>query len=137
LQLSLAPNSSKCTKLVRMIRISGVVQSGHRHFSERMTVSPAVFEAATGESLYPGTLNVKVSESLPIREDFRIQDPLNPAQDLLFEICRINGRWAYRIRPYHRETGEGGHGDNVLEIACSAEIPNAKPGREMEIEFFR
>jgi CTP-dependent riboflavin kinase len=65
-----------------------------------------VFAEATGETLYPGTLNVKVSESLPIREDFRIEDPLNPEQYLLFEICRISGRWAYRIRPYHRETGE-------------------------------
>jgi hypothetical protein len=28
-----------------------------------------------------------------------------PQQDLLFEVCRINGIWAYRIRPYNLNRG--------------------------------
>jgi len=33
---------------------------GMKHFSRRMTQYAAVFEKATGERLYPGTLNVDI-----------------------------------------------------------------------------
>jgi CTP-dependent riboflavin kinase len=34
--------------------------AGLKHFSRRMNQSPEVFERATGEKLFPGTLNVNV-----------------------------------------------------------------------------
>jgi len=102
-----------------------------------MTDFREVFAEATGESLFAGTLNIKVTELVPIREHFRIEDPLAAEQDLLFEVCRANGLWAYRIRPCNRQTGEGGHGDDVIEIACSVKIPNADPGGTIDLEFFR
>jgi CTP-dependent riboflavin kinase len=103
-----------------------------------MTQYPEVFERATGERLYPGTLNVNVGERIPIKEHFRIRGTeLNELeQDLLFEVCRINQIWSYRIRPFHLVTGEGGHGDHILEIACSQKIPNDSPGTEVEIALF-
>jgi len=96
-----------------------------KHFSRRMTEYPKVFEKATGERLYPGTLNVNVGRPNPVREHFRIRgtEINEPEQDLLFEVCRINQIWAYRIRPFHLATGEGGHGDHIIEIACSQKIP--------------
>jgi hypothetical protein len=48
----------------------------------------------------------------------------------------INGYPAWRIRPYHLLTGGGGHGDHILEIACSEVLPNIEPGRVVEIELF-
>ncbi len=111
---------------------------GMKHFSRRMTQYAAAFEKATGEKLYPGTLNVDIGRRFPIREHFRIRgaEINEPEQDLLFEVCRINRIWAYRIRPFHLATGEGGHGDHIVEIACAQKIPNASPGAQVEIAFF-
>ena len=120
-----------------MLRVSGLVQQGFGHFRRRMTDFAELFTEATGESLYPGTLNVIVESPLPIKEHFRIKDPMDENQDLLFEICRANGLWAYRIRPLNIRSGEGGHGDATIEIACSQEIPNVGLGKTIDIEFFR
>jgi hypothetical protein len=37
----------------------GRVRSGYQHFTQRMTESPEIFRKATGETLYPGTINVE------------------------------------------------------------------------------
>jgi CTP-dependent riboflavin kinase len=125
-----------------MIILKGLVcpeGQGLRHFSKRMTEYPEAFEKATGEHLFPGTVNVNVGEPIRVREHFRIRgtEINEPEQDLLFEVCRINRIWAYRIRPFQLATGEGGHGDHILEITCSQRIPNVGPGSEVEIAFLR
>jgi len=122
-----------------MIVLKGRVVSGFGHFRARMTNFPEVFRRATGEVLFKGTLNVEVDRQIEIKEHFRIRgtEINEPEQDLLFEVCRVNGVWGYRIRPYVLATGEGGHGDNVLEISCAREIPNAACGSEIQIELFR
>lgn len=122
-----------------MITISGPVQKGVGDFRKRMTTYPEVFRLACGESLFPGTINVKVSRKMAVKEDFRILgiDINEPGQDLLFEICYINGIRAYRIRPYNLLTREGGHGDDVIEIASAQWIPYAKEGNIVEITFMR
>jgi CTP-dependent riboflavin kinase len=124
-----------------MVILKGLVcpeAQGLKHFSRRMSEYPEVFERATGERLYPGTLNVNVGKPIPVREHFRIRGTEidEPEQDLLFEVCRINQIWAYRIRPFHLATGEGGHGDHIIEIACSKKIPNVSSGTEVEIALF-
>ena len=112
---------------------------GLKHFSKRMTEYPEVFERATGGRLFPGTLNVDVGAPVPVKEHFRIRgtEINEPEQDLLFEVCRINEFWAYRIRPFHLLTGVGGHGDHILEISSRDKIPNVPPGTEVEILLFR
>ncbi len=124
-----------------MINVRGTVESGVGHFAKRIQ-NPKFCEAfrrATGENIVKGTLNVKIASPIQIREHFRIlgREIDEPDQDLLFELCRINGLLAYRIRPYQLRTGCGGHGDDTLEIACSQEIPNVNPGSEVEISLFR
>lgn len=110
--------------------------AGAKHFSRRLTEYPEVFERATGEHLFPGTLNVNVGESIPIKEHFRIHGKeINEPEEFLFEVCRIDGIWAYRIRPLDA-TGGGGHGDHILEITSSQEIQNVPPGTEVEIALF-
>jgi hypothetical protein len=111
-----------------VLKVTGkVTPCGNGHLRQRMTSFPDVFEQATGEKLIPGTLNVRVEMGIPIREHFRIQGSRigEREQDLLFEVCRINRTlWGYRIRPYQVLTGEGGHGDHILEITCSTRIPS-------------
>jgi CTP-dependent riboflavin kinase len=122
-----------------MILLEGHVVQGLGHFRQRMTKYPEVFRRAAGVSLFPGTLNVKVDREIPVKEQFRILgvDIGEPEQDLLFEECRINGIKAYRVRPYHLQTGSGGYGDDILEITCSQEIPNVPTGSAVEVELFR
>lgn len=110
--------------------------AGCKDFSRRMNEYPDVFERATGERLFPGTLNVDVGRKIKIIEHFRISGrELNHSEDFQFEICRINGIWAYRIRPIDSNDG-GGHGDNIFEISCSVQIPNVPPGTKVEIARF-
>jgi CTP-dependent riboflavin kinase len=108
-------------------------------FRRRMTKFPEAFARAAGEKLFPGTLNVDVKRKIPVREHFRIRgiEINEPEQDLLFEVCRINGIWAYRIRPLNLVDGRGGHGDHILEIACAQEIPDVPHGSIVEIALFR
>jgi CTP-dependent riboflavin kinase len=113
-----------------------VTSAGCKHFFRRMTEYADVFEKATGERLFPGTLNVDVGQPIPVREHFRIHGKeLNEPEEFLFEVCRINGIWAYRIRP-RGANGAGGHGDHIVEITSSKEIPNVHPGAEVELAFF-
>jgi len=122
-----------------MSTLRGVVVQGCGHFTVRMTKFEEVFRKATGESLVPGTLNIEVARPIPIKVDIRItgEDINEPEQDLLIEKCAINGIPAYRIRPYNLTTGGGGHGDHILEIACSKRIANATVGSPLEVTLFR
>jgi CTP-dependent riboflavin kinase len=123
------------------LRVKGRITDGIGDFRTRMTRYADVFERATGERLFPGTLNVDIGTPLKCQEDFRIRgvDIGEPGQDLLFERCVIAGRRAYRIRPYQLRGGGGGHGDHVLEIASAHELRPLFKGSEdaVEIEFSR
>ena len=120
-----------------ILRVEGTVQVGRGDFAKRLEKFAEIFRAATGQDLYRGTLNVRVKDPVEIQEHFRCDDPLDAEQVLQFEVCRANGRWAYRIRPRHKRTGSGGWGDDVIEVACSEEIPKAAEGQTVQIEFFR
>ncbi len=122
------------------MKVQGRITDGVGHFRVRMTRYPDVFERATGERLFPGTLNVDIGTPLQCREDFRVRgsDIDEPEQDLLFEKCVVAGRSAYRIRPFQLRSGGGGHGDHVLEIASAHELRPLLEGHDVvEIEFFR
>ena len=107
-----------------MRTIRGRIHEGNKDFTKRMNAFAAAFENAVGETLFPGTLNVQVNEQIEIKPHFKIlgAEINEPEQDLLFEICRVNGLWAYRIRPWNLADGSGGHGDHILEIACSVQL---------------
>lgn len=109
------------------------------HFKPLMEAFADVFEEATGEKLFPGTLNVKVETPIAIKKDFEIPAAKlgGGKQDLLFERCRIDGIPAYRLRRCNPSTGSGSHGDHILEISSSTWIPNNSPGSRVTIEFFR
>ena len=122
-----------------MIVVEGKVVPACGDFKRRMTNFPEAFRRATGEELFKGTLNVDVGREIAIREEFRIlgTEINEPTQDLQFERCAINDIPAFRIRPYVIATGEGGHGDHILEISCGREIPNAGYGCVVRVTLFR
>ena len=105
-----------------------------------MTKYSGAFERAAGERLFPGTLNLEVPEEVPPCHHFVLSGTEidEPGQDLWFEIVRVNGIWAYRIRPYQPRSGGGGHGDHILEIASAQELrPTLSRAEQIEIELFR
>lgn len=119
--------------------VKGIVCGGIQHFTKRMLGHPEAFRRATGVDLVPGTINVHVLGNLQIsiKAEFEIDDPMDSNQILLFERCLIEGIPAFRIRPYNRINGSGGHGDHVLEISSAQKISNIFEGAEVSIEFFR
>jgi CTP-dependent riboflavin kinase len=123
---------------IAMIVLKGNVEQGCKHFQRRITDYPSAFRKVTGQTIVLGTLNVKVDRPIPIKEHFRLKGvEIGEPEDFLFEVCRINGIWAYRIRPYDHMTGGGGHGNSTLEIVCSERIPNVHTGASVEIELLR
>jgi CTP-dependent riboflavin kinase len=105
-----------------------------------MTRFPEVFRRATGEDLFPGTLNVRIDAPLPIQAQITISGAEigEPEQDVLLERCRINGIRAYRLRPFQPATGAGGHGDHILEIVCTRELRPLLGGSDtVVVEFPR
>src|SRR5665213_1687642 len=120
-----------------MIVLEGTVQSGIQDWTKRIRKHLDVFQRATGEQLYPGTINVDGGRPVQIREHFRVYGhEIGEREDFLFEVCRINAIWAYRIRPLDFK-GRGGAGDNVLEIASSTEIHDVETGAKVKIELLR
>lgn len=118
--------------------VTGTVEVGCRHFTERMRRHPRVFEEVFGCPPFPGTINVRVDRPIAIQPEFSIPDPLEARQVLLVERCLINGYAAFRIRPsVIANPNEGGHGDDTVEISSCMEIPGIAPGVEVTIEFFR
>ena len=126
-----------------MPKLRGTVcAAGLGHMKKRMEKYATVFNAATGQDFYPGTLNVRVDTKVLPKEHFKIigKEIGEPSQDLWFEVCRINNLWAYRIRPVHVLDGSGGHGDNILEIASAdylCEKLGIGIGGNVELFFFR
>ena len=120
-----------------MILVRGYKEAGCGHFQQRFSRENfrAAVHKATGEVLFKGTLNVRIDRCIRVKEHFKIRgQEVGELEDFLFEICRINKFWAYRIRPFDPRTGSGGHGDDTLEIACSHMIPDVPT---YEIELFR
>lgn len=123
-----------------MIILRGRVIRGVKNFSRIRLARDnfcAAYRKGTGEDLWKGTLNVEINRCIPVKEHFRIRgkEISEPEQGLLFEICRVNGIWAFRIRPYNLCTGVGGHGDSTFEIGCSKENPSITTG--VQIALFR
>jgi hypothetical protein len=116
--------------------MKGRYRSGCGHWAERFK-NPEPWRRATGEKLQYGTINVKVDAPTKFREDCRVLEHEVPKThgwngDYLMEICKIEGIRGYRIL--------GGHGPEILEIACAKLVQkNGQPlkeGDELELEFF-
>ena len=128
-----------CTE-TSVITVTGTIEHGIGAWRPRMTRFPEVFRRATGEELFPGTLNVRIDAPLPIEAEIRISgaEIEEPEQDVLLERCRINGIRAYRLRPFQPATGAGGHGDHILEIVCTQELRPLLSGSDtVVVEFPR
>lgn len=94
--------------------VEGSLHNGSGDFTKRMTRFPGVFKHATGEELFPGTLNVQVKEEIEIKEHFRIRgsEIQEPDQDLL---------WKYAVSTTSGHTGYD-HSISKMVVAGTAII---------------
>jgi CTP-dependent riboflavin kinase len=122
-----------------MVGLFGYVVPGAGHFAARIKNNEKAFTQVTGEKLFYGTLNVKVDVLIPIKEHFRMRgsEIEEPLYDFLFEVCKVNGVWAYRVKPLNLLSARGGHGDNVIELVSSQKIPDVNAGAKVQVMFFR
>jgi CTP-dependent riboflavin kinase len=120
--------------------VRGRIRTGIGAFKKIMSDHQDVFNKCLGMEVYPGNLNVELSEPLPVHEDCRIKgvEINRPCEDFVFERCVVAGRRAFRVRPLNA-TGGGGHGDQVLELVSDVALRPLLSGREaaVDVEFFR
>jgi hypothetical protein len=126
------------------IPIKGVVtEKGYGHFSR---CRPRFYEQVKrieGIELRPGTINIRVNGAMPVpsREAVRVEGlddiDLSDNQDILITPCRSNQYFGYWILPVFKGTQTpnplGHYPDQTIEVSFADELPNIKPGVELEL----
>lgn len=122
-----------------MFILRGSVTEGDARSQSMMLQFGDAFRAATGEYLYPGTLNVKLPRAIPIQPQFRIgaEHTGELGQELLFEICRVNRLWAYRMVRIRKRSGRPVRPNGLFEIVCAQKIPGILTGCKVIVELLR
>jgi hypothetical protein len=135
-----------------VVWVRGHISAGDGHWGDRLMRHSAAFARALGVRLYAGTLNVLAPCAVPIRAGIRVSglEMDSDEQDYLCEPCTVfAGHDApdglvlsvFRVRPYHRANGFGGHGDHMLEIVSPVrlrDVPGlAEDGSPVTVGFYR
>jgi riboflavin kinase len=122
-------------------RLKGVVRSGKGDFSFWLAELETYYTQKTGMKLYPGTLNIHLSDAtFPTPKDaIRLEKEEYGGQVSVSMVrCTIFGRTAFILRP---DTDDGKHGDppeRILEIATDVGIRGAygiRDGDVVEVEI--
>src|SRR5262245_49583949 len=106
--------------------LTGKVQSGENNFSYWLTKLEPYYTAKTGMKLFPGTLNVHLSQpyELPSETICLRKEEYGGEVSVRIAPCRIFGRRAFILRPY-RDNLEDRYDKRVLEIATDIKLRDA------------
>jgi riboflavin kinase len=124
-----------------LITLKGIVRSGKRDFSIWLAKLEPYYTQKTGMKLYPGTLNVHLSDAtFPTPKDaIRLEKEEYGGQvSVSMAPCTIFGRRAFILRT---DTDDGKFGDppeRILEIATDVGIRDTygiKDGDIVEVEI--
>ena len=114
-----------------MTLLRGIVRSGKGNFSLWLAKLEAYYTERTGMKLYPGTLNVHLSDAIfPTPKDaIRLEkEEYGGRVSVSMAPCRIFGRKAFILRP---DTDDGKYGDppeKITDRRDGADIPPAEVG---------
>ena len=107
--------------------LRGQVTTGQGNFAQWIEKLSDHYERKTGMRLFPGTLNVSLTEpystsSAPIRleaEEYGGRVSVNIVP------CTIFGRRAFLLRTEQNENGTGHHSPHIIEIATDIKLRDA------------
>jgi riboflavin kinase len=110
---------------MRVLR--GKVESGTGNFAQWILTLNAHYERKTGLKLFPGTLNVRLSEPYTIPKDcLRLQaHEYDGSVSVNIVPCRLLGQRAFILRTDANELGTGSHPQTVVEIASDVKLRDA------------
>jgi riboflavin kinase len=122
-----------------MTTLRGTVESGIGDFGRWIEKLDAHYERKTGMKLYPGTLNVRVTEPYVVPPGCIRLEGHEYAGSVSVSIvpCRVLGRRAFILRTDANEAGTGRHPRTVVEIASDVKLRdeyNLADGDEVSIE---
>lgn len=123
---------------MRILR--GEVESGTGDFAQWVLKLNAHYERKTGLKLFPGTLNVRLSEPYSVPKGCLKLEAKEYAGSVSVNIvpCRVLGQRAFILRTEANELGTGSHPQNVVEIASDVNLRNTyglADGDEVNIEI--
>jgi riboflavin kinase, archaea type len=108
--------------------VTGTVTSGIGDLSRWMVFYADAYEAGTGVQLYPGSLNVLLSEEyhLPADPPIRLSpDALGGRVGMNIVPCTIGGIEAFVLRTDQNQAGLGDHGRDIIEIGAPVRLRDA------------
>jgi riboflavin kinase, archaea type len=122
---------------MRVVR--GKVESGTGDFAQWILQLNAHYERKTGLKLFPGTLNVRLSEPYSIPKGCLRLEAREYGGSVNVNIvpCRLLGRRAFILRTDTNELGTGSHPRTVVEIASDVKLRDEcslSDGDEVSIE---
>ena len=119
--------------------LRGKVESGIGDFGQWIEKLDAHYERKTGMKLYPGTLNIRLTEPYTVPAGCARLEASEYGGSVSVSIvpCWILGRRAFILRTDSNEGGKGRHARNVVEIASDVKLRdeyNLVDGDEVSIE---
>ena len=123
-----------------MLVLRGEVTSGRGDFGQWIEKLQDHYERKTGMRLFPGTLNLRLSEPFSLSGDvIRLEKEEYGGRVSVSMIpCRILGREAFILRTDQNENGSGHHPKTILEIATDVKLRDAfglVDGDTVEVEI--
>jgi CTP-dependent riboflavin kinase len=119
--------------------LRGKIESGTGDFAPWILKLNALYEQKTGMKLYPGTLNVRLSEAYAVPKGCLRLEAHEYGGSVSVNIvpCRLLGRRAFILRTDANEQGTGSHPRTIVEIASDVKLREAgglSEGDEVSIE---
>jgi len=119
--------------------LRGIVESGLGDFGGWIAKLQVHYERKTGLKLYPGTLNVRLTQPYVVPPGcIRLEGhEYGGSVSVSIVPCRFLGRRAFILRTDNNESGTGRHPRTVLEIASDVKLRDEyefADGDEVSIE---
>jgi len=107
---------------MRVLR--GKIESGTGDFAQWILKLSAHYEQKTGVRLYPGTLNVRLTDAYAVpKECLRLEaHEYGGSVSVNIVPCHVFGRCAFILRTDANEQGTGSHPQTVVEIASDVKL---------------
>lgn len=103
--------------------LTGRVTAGQGDLAQWMSLHADAYEAATGQRLVPGSLNVVLGHEWTLPQDVPIRlGPDRVGVGMSLVPCRLEGVEAFIARTDRNDAGTGAHSRRVIEVVSSVHL---------------